>query len=156
GCTRNFYRRAADKEVNDILAEKDQYEAWKIEQWHVYPDPRARFADPTNPNRPPMPPDDPAAYKLAPHPPHPGHAGVGNIQGTGYLAVLDAWDAQNRADRARAAEAENAKNGEQGYAGDGLSGGSAPLQTIADNPEAARGFLLKMDQAVELGLINSR
>src|SRR5262245_26153979 len=67
GCTRRFYRNSADKEVSEILAEKDQYPQWKIEQFHVYPDPRARFADPNNPDRPPMPPDDPAAWELAPH-----------------------------------------------------------------------------------------
>src|SRR5215469_15895180 len=72
GCTRAFYRKAADREVEDILAEKDKYPAWRIEQFHVYPDPRARFADPTNPDRPPMPPDDPAAYCLSPHPQRPG------------------------------------------------------------------------------------
>src|SRR5271166_2451589 len=77
GCTRSFFRNCADKEVNDILAEKDRYPAWwKIQLWHVYPDSRARFADPTNPDRPPMPPDDPAADALSPHPQQPGHAGV--------------------------------------------------------------------------------
>src|SRR5215510_11021605 len=67
GCSRSFYRRSADREVNDILAEKDRYPAWKIEQYHVYPDPRARFADTGNPDRPAMPPDDEAAWVLAPH-----------------------------------------------------------------------------------------
>src|SRR5947209_8195708 len=44
-CSRSFYRNATDREVNDILTEKDHYPAWwKIRQWHVYPDPRARFA----------------------------------------------------------------------------------------------------------------
>ena len=41
GCTRVYYRRQADNEVADILKEKDQYPRWKIEQMHVYPDPRA-------------------------------------------------------------------------------------------------------------------
>src|ERR1700736_4031747 len=109
GCTRAFYRRAADNEVNDILAEKDKIPGCKIEQFHVYSDPRARFADPTNPDRPPMPPDDDDAYKLTPHPQHPGTAGVGRVEGTAYLEIIKAWDEQNRAQRAREAEGASEK-----------------------------------------------
>src|SRR5262249_53705534 len=75
GCTRSFYRKRADVEVNDVLAEKDHYPDWRIDQWHVYPDPRARFADPTDPDHPPMPPDDPAAWIQSPHPQKPGKEG---------------------------------------------------------------------------------
>src|SRR6516165_2053792 len=99
GCTRPFYRKRADNEVAEILAQKDKYPAWKIENWHVYPDPRARFGDPTNPDRPPMPPDDDSAYKLSPHPQNPGHAGVGRIEGTGYLEMIKTWDSANREER---------------------------------------------------------
>src|SRR5271157_5566098 len=60
GCTRVFFRKQADKEVSEVLANKDKYEAWKIENWHVYPDPQARFAEVGDPDRPPKPPDDPA------------------------------------------------------------------------------------------------
>src|SRR5713226_5491963 len=74
GCTRNFFRQRADKEVREVLAEKDQYPQWQIEHWHVYPDPRARSADTGHPDRPPMPPDDPAAYDLSPHSQKPGKA----------------------------------------------------------------------------------
>ena len=88
GCTRRFYRDAADREVGSVLADKDKVPDWRIEQYHVYPDPRARFADPTNPDRPPMPPDDPAAHGSAPNPQKPGHAGVGRIEGAGYLKLL--------------------------------------------------------------------
>src|SRR5688500_14996365 len=77
GCTRAFYRKQADKEVADILHEKDKVEDWKIEQFHVYADPRARFANPNAPDRQPMPPDDEAAWKHTPHPQRPKHAGVG-------------------------------------------------------------------------------
>src|SRR5207245_286130 len=66
--------------------------------FHVYSDPRARFADSTNPDRPPMPPDDPAAWELSPHPQKPGKAGIAAVQGTGYLELLAAWDTQNRAE----------------------------------------------------------
>src|SRR5437660_3724579 len=68
GCTRPFFRKRADQEVAEVLAEKDRDPAWKIQHWHVYADPRARFADPTDPDRPPKPPDDPAAYDLSPNP----------------------------------------------------------------------------------------
>ena len=71
GCTRPFFRKQADKEVDAVLAEKDRYQTWRIDQYHVYPDPRARFADPTNADCPPMPPDDPAAWELSPHPQKP-------------------------------------------------------------------------------------
>src|SRR5579885_3178287 len=76
GCTRHFYSHQADEEVGEILAHKDKYPAWKIDNWWIYPDPRSRFADPTNHDRPPMPPDDPASYCLSPNPQKPGCAGV--------------------------------------------------------------------------------
>src|SRR2546426_4293083 len=104
GCTRQFFRKRADDEVGRVLAEKDQDPAWKIEQWHVYPDPRARFGDPTDPDRPPKPPDDPASYDLAPNPQRPGKAGVARIEGSGYLDLLAVWDADNRLQAAAAAE----------------------------------------------------
>jgi hypothetical protein len=198
GCTRRFYRNAADREVASVLAEKDQYKDWRIEQYHVYPDPRARFADPTNPDRPPMPPDDPAAHDLSPNPQKPGHAGVGRIEGAGYLKLLADWDAQNRAEAEAAAKkkAEEEKAGAEpaekipvpptelpkpgpgepppippqekldseakekpkdqaGYAG---PGGAASTTSLSTKPREGepRPYLLKLEQAVELGLINSR
>src|SRR5260370_10090510 len=97
GCTRYYFRKQADKEVSEILAQKDKYPDWAIENWHVYPDPRARFADPTNPDRPPKPPDDPAAFCMSPNPQKPKHVGVARVEGTGYLELLRAWDTENRA-----------------------------------------------------------
>ena len=162
GCTRAFYRHQADNEVNDILAEKDRYPDWKIEQYHVYPDPRGRFADPTNPDRPPMPPDDEAAWKLSPHPQYPGCPGVGTVEGTGYLEMIKTWDDQNRAERVAATEALLRKSLEQNK-GD-VSGAApfnrpiGPVQSYFDEPltAAQKGFLLKVDQSVELGVVNSR
>jgi hypothetical protein len=177
GCTRAFYRRAADKEVNDVLAEKDKYPQWRIAQWHVYPDPRARFGDPTNPDRPPMPPDDPAAWDLSPHPQHPGHAGIGDVHGTAYLEMMKAWDTQNRAAREAAKSSDKQAGGPPaapyaptstppptGGGGAGVGGGKAseatsrsgPLQTYFDDPLKSEGLLLDLDQTVELGLVNSR
>jgi hypothetical protein len=157
GCTRAFYRDAADKEVNDILNEKDKYAQWKIEQYHVYPDPRSRFADPTNPDHPPMPVDDEAAYKLNPHPQAPGRAGVGMVWGTAYLEMVKAWDAQNREERA--AEEEKAKKitGQDLVIGGPNDFRTGPIKGFFDEPFHAEraGFLLTLDQSVELGVINS-
>jgi hypothetical protein len=197
GCTRHFFRKEADKEVDEVLAEKDHYPQWRIDQFHVYPDPRSRFADPTNPDRPPMPPDDPAAWALAPHPQKPGHhKGIERQEGTGYLELLAAWDKQNREE----AETEAKKQAEAKTAGkkdektpaaktpaqpgtpeklpspppqEPTTAGPLPakpevakakvggaIETIAtglsSGPNTPRPYLLKLDQAVELGLINSR
>jgi hypothetical protein len=150
GCTRAFYRRAADREVNDILAEKDKYGEWRIEQYHVYPDPRARFADPTNPDRPPMPPDDAAAFNLSPHPQSAGHSGVADVEGTGYLEVMKAWDSANRETRKAAEEA--AKDAPIGSAGR-----RGAVQELFDGElSQQQGFVLTLEQSVELGVINSR
>src|SRR5262249_10243230 len=104
GCTRNFFRKRADEEVDSVLVEKDKYPNWRIDQFHIYPDPRARFADLTNPDRPPMPPDDPASYDLSPNPQRPGKAGVAAVKGDGYLQMLSYWDEQNRAEAAERAK----------------------------------------------------
>lgn len=150
GCTRSFYRKSTDREVNDILAEKDVIPECKIEQMHVYPDSRARFADTTNPDHPPMPPDDEAAWKLSPHPQKPTHhGGVAQVWGTGFLEMIKAWDAENRAVREEAVKRDKLerpsgenKNLLQAYIDEGLHGTQAP-------------FLLGMDQMIELGVVNS-
>jgi outer membrane protein TolC len=171
GCTRRFYRNRADLEVADILTDKDQFPEWQIEQYHVYPDPRARFADDTNPDRPPMPPDDPASAEMAPNPQKPGHAGVRMIEGSGYLELLTAWDNENRAEAAAATKQSDASDTDasskkestgdkekpeepkvlaSGQTGDAISTALSPP------PNAPRPYLLKLEQCVELGLINSR
>jgi hypothetical protein len=179
GCTRAFYRKAADREVEDILTEKNKYPAWRIEQFHVYPDPRARFADPTNPDRPPMPPDDPAAWDLGPHPQQPGRAGVGKVEGTGYLEMIKIWDGQNREERRAEQEKEDAARlGDGAPTGERLpmpseskegpldqsaqdgfvaSTKTKSIQAYFDEPLTARqrGFLVTLPQSVELGLVNS-
>lgn len=98
GCTRKFFREKADKDVTGVLTQKNVFPDWKIENWHVYPDPRARFAMNGNPDRPPFPPDDYAARVLSPNPQRPTKKdGVGRYEGTGYLDVLAEWDGVNRA-----------------------------------------------------------
>ena len=106
GCSRQYYRKQTDKEVSQVLADKDRYDAWKIENFHVYPDPRARFADNEKPDRPAKPPDDPAAYDLSPNPQKPGKAGVKRFEGTGYLDLIAQWDRENRERQAHDNEAE--------------------------------------------------
>ncbi len=99
GCTRKHFRERADKDVEGVITQKNVFPDWQVRGWHVYPDPRARFADHTNPDRPPYPPDDYAARVLSPNPQKPSKkAGVGRVDGTGYIALLEQWDAQNRAE----------------------------------------------------------
>lgn len=98
GCSRHFFRTYADKDVEGVITQKNIYPDWEVKNWHVYPDPRSRFADMSNPDRPPYPPDDPAARLLSPNPQRPTKkSGVGRVDGEGYLALLQQWDAQNRA-----------------------------------------------------------
>jgi hypothetical protein len=119
GCTRSFYRKSADEEVSEVLAQKDKYPAWSIDNWHVYPDPRSRFADTSPPDRPAKPPDDPAAHALSPDPQKPYKAGVARIEGTGYLELIAQWDRENRERRAREEEEEKKKETEPPEAADG-------------------------------------
>ncbi|HUR55200.1 MAG TPA: hypothetical protein VMZ71_13785 [Gemmataceae bacterium] len=98
GCSRKFFRQRADKEVENVISQKNIYPDWQVRNWNVYPDPRARFADASNPDRPPYPPDDPAARRLSPNPQWPTHrSGAGRVDGDGYMALLTQWDAENRA-----------------------------------------------------------
>jgi hypothetical protein len=179
GCTRRFYRDRADKEVDSLLLEKDKYPEWKIDDYHVYPDPRSRNADWTNPDRPPMPPDDPAAYNQAPRPQRPGHAGVQYIEGTGYLDLMAEWDRENRCrlEAARGTEApeEEGAGDPVGQAGETKTpaqlarereveierelaipvSASGPLPTPPEM-QRCKPYLLNLEQTVELGFLCSR
>jgi hypothetical protein len=98
GCSRKHWRQRADDDVTGIITQKNVFPDWQVKNWHVYPDQRSRYADPSNPDRPPYPPDDYAARELSPNPQKPGHfAGAGRYEGDGYMAYLQQWDAQNRA-----------------------------------------------------------
>jgi hypothetical protein len=98
GCSRKHFRQRADKDVEGIITQKNVFPDWEVRNFHVYPDPRARFADPSNPDRPPYPPDDYAARMLSPNPQKPGHkSGSGRFEGDGYMRYLEQWDAENRA-----------------------------------------------------------
>jgi outer membrane protein TolC len=173
GCTRRFYRERTDRDVEQILTEKNCFDAWQIEQWHAYPDPMARFADPTNPDRPPMPPDDPGARMLSPNPQRPGKAGVGFQQGTGYLDLMSNWDAVNRAAAAEEAQKESGATAPPATPTPTATPPAAPPTATtppatppAPVPTAAgascdalrpdRPYLINLDQSVELGGFNSR
>jgi outer membrane protein TolC len=160
GCGRRFFRKQVDTEVGAVLAEKDRFPFWKIENYHVYPDPRARFADPSNPDRPPMPPDDPAARQLAPTPQKPGKAGIAAVEGLGYIQMLEAYNAENRA-REKLAPAGGIIQ-RTNYQGPAVLGrptsqppGSRENLPAAPTTEES-DYLLSLEQAVELGLVNSR
>lgn len=103
GCSRKFFRECADKDVAGVITQKNKFPDWVVRNWHVYPDPRARFADPYNPDRPPYPPDDFAARALSPNPQHPTkRTGTGRFDGDGYVTLLQQWDAENRGGEAAA------------------------------------------------------
>ena len=165
GCTRAFYRQWTDKEVHALHREKSQDARWNLDGYQVLPDPRARFADPTRADRPPMPPDDPAAQALSPNPQKPGKAGVGLVEGIGYLQLLDHWDRLNRAGQTEPDEKDpyersllEATRETSRELADIIrrDGTFRPEQEEAAIAKGERTFLLQLEQAVELGLINSR
>jgi outer membrane protein TolC len=61
GCSRAWYRVAADRETYPIVAERIVDPAYDIGRVNVEPEPTSRLYDPFDPDRPPKPPDDPAA-----------------------------------------------------------------------------------------------
>lgn len=64
GCTRNFYRRQADREVYGVIGSAADDSRWVLEDYTIQPDPRSRMYDPCDPDFPPMPPDDPTSHRL--------------------------------------------------------------------------------------------
>ena len=153
GCSRQAFRERADRDVEAVISQKNVVPQWKVENWHVYPDGRARFADPSSPDHPPYPPDDPAAKLLSPNPQRPGKGGSGRHEGDGWLKQLACWDEANRADdAARGADAPPAPAATEP---------AAPPDPAKEAYENAfrtdqKGFRLRMDQSVELALFNSR
>lgn len=187
GCSRQHFRERADKDVEGVISQKNVFPDWKVENWHVYPDPRARFADApgSHPDFPPYPPDDYAAWVSSPNPQHPGRGGAGRYEGKGYLDCLAAWDAQNRAEDVADEQREKEQlkgtadpkpgaGADQKKADDTPKGSSDPTaKDDSPGPELAavaggaasylrvfasqdRPFLIRLDQAVELALFNSR
>jgi len=64
GCSRFGYVRAADEEVQDLIAEKSCDPRWGLPGFSIEMDPRSRYYYPPGDATPPMPPDDPDAHKL--------------------------------------------------------------------------------------------
>jgi hypothetical protein len=175
GCTRRFFRRAADHQVECVIKEKEKDPRWALGPWHVYPDPRARFADPTNPDHPCKPPDDQAAYQLSPDPQPVPLKRVAYVEGDGYMKMLEAWDAANRREKEEREKEEGPEFPPEplGVPGSGkplsprlparlyVSELPPPVTTTALAPTEnlkpeKQGLLLKLEQAVELAFINSR
>jgi outer membrane protein TolC len=161
GCTRSFFRQRADQDVEGLLEEKSIDPRWEVDNWHVYPDTRARFADFSHPDHPKRPPDDPGAAALAPNPQRlRSHMAAGPDQeGLGYLEFLRHCDQYNRAILAQVQEAEPK-----------ATLGTPTRQTAYVDPAARQtqegydaalrtneqGFLINLEQALELSLFNSR
>jgi DNA-binding MarR family transcriptional regulator len=64
GCTRSYYRKQADEEVNCIIDHKSAALGIGPGEFRINVDPRSRMFDPDDPDCPPMPPDDPISHQL--------------------------------------------------------------------------------------------
>ena len=63
GCSRSFWRRQAEEDSYQAIAERMVDPRWAVPRFDITPDPRSRFFDPYDPDCAPLPPDDPAAHK---------------------------------------------------------------------------------------------
>jgi len=63
GCSRQFYREQADRNVYDLIAEKSNNPRWPLQNYTINVDPQSRMFDPNSPDCPPMPPDDPYSHR---------------------------------------------------------------------------------------------
>jgi len=63
GCSRQFFRLRADKEVKYLVTQKSNDPRWEYLNFTIGMDPRARYFDPTDPDCPPIPYDDPASHR---------------------------------------------------------------------------------------------
>jgi hypothetical protein len=61
GCSRTEHRLQADREVYDVIAERNDDPRWHTADYSIEIDPRSRYFDPHDPDRPPMPQDDPVS-----------------------------------------------------------------------------------------------
>ena len=175
GCSREHFRARADRDVEGVISQKNVVPGAAVENWHVYPDTRARFAQPGCPDYPAYPPDDYYAWLTSPNPQRPGRGGAGRTENPAYLQVICAWDAQNRAEDAAAnparpegaAEPTNdpAKPGDNPARPADAEPGSPAIGSVAG--AAAAGYLatfatnqppyrIRLNQSVELALFNAR
>ena len=176
GCSRQAFRVRADKDVEAVITQKNVIPNAQVQNWHVYPDPRARFGEPPGmcQDYPPYPPDDYYAWLTSPNPQRPGRGGAGRYEGQLYLQQIAAWDASNRAQDEAERPKENPtgasidrpdekpKGGqkpadaEQGTSAVGSVAGSAVAGYLATFATEERPFRIRFEQAVELALFNSR
>ncbi len=63
-CTRPYYRRQADREVNALIDSKAAALGMAPGRYQIAVDPKSRMFDPNSPDCPPMPPDDPISHEL--------------------------------------------------------------------------------------------
>jgi hypothetical protein len=84
----------ADKEVTQILDQKNNPGRWGLPGFRLEYDPRSRYFDPTNPDHPPMPPDDPYSHVFMHY--VDGKKGARNYHADGDLRQLQnpTWRAQ--------------------------------------------------------------
>jgi len=64
GCSRQFWRRQADRDSYKAIGEKLNDPHWQVPRIELTPDSRSRFFDPYDPDKEPLPPDDPAAHEM--------------------------------------------------------------------------------------------
>lgn len=138
GCSRRFYRNLTDRDVERLIDEKNRIPEAAVENWHVYPDERARFADFENPDRPRRPPDDPATQALTPDSQPFRRRKDDYNDGTGYLALIAGWDAMNR----------------QGELPPPKKEPTTEFERVLTS--TARPYRITLEQSVELSLFNSR
>ena len=94
GCHRGRYRQQADADATGLIHEKSCDARWQLENFHIYPHPESRFADPYCPDHPPKPCDDPAADCLSPDP-QPSECCVGPYGSLDYLNYIPIVAADN-------------------------------------------------------------
>ena len=185
GCSRQHFRERADKDVDGVITQKNVFPDWKVENWHVYPDPRARFADPPGA---PGPPAVPAGRlrrlgRLA-EPPAPRPRRHRPVRGDGYLDCIAALGrrepgrgrrrGQREKERQKGTEIAGPKadsptrsrrraelagpHGQGRLARPGTRGRRRRVGQLRPgrSPARTRPFRLRLEQAVELALFNSR
>jgi len=64
GCSRQFWRKQADRDSYSAISEKLNDKHWVVPRFDLDPDPRSRFYDPHDPDKIPLPPDDPTAHEV--------------------------------------------------------------------------------------------
>lgn len=64
GCSRAYYRKAADREVHGLISKDAEDPRWAVDLPTITAPPDSRLFDPDNPDYPAMPTDDPASHQF--------------------------------------------------------------------------------------------